>query len=31
MNDGTVNDNNENGYEIKNIAESINQRTEIRG
>jgi len=27
----TVNDNNENGYEIKNTAGSRNQRTDIRG
>jgi len=31
MNDVTVNDNNENGYEMKNIAGSRNQRTDIRG
>jgi len=30
MNDVTVNDK-ENGYEIKNIAGSRNQRTDIRG
>ena len=29
MNDVTVNDNNENGYEMKNIAGSRNQRTDI--
>ena len=28
MNDVTVNDNNENGYEMKNIAASRNQRTD---
>jgi hypothetical protein len=31
MNDVTVNDNNENGYEMKNIAGSRNQRTDIKG
>jgi len=31
MNDVTVNDNNENGHEMKNIAVSRNQRTDIRG
>jgi len=31
MNDVTVNDNNENGYKIMNIAGSSNQRTEISG
>ena len=31
MNDVTVYDNNENGYEIKNIAGSRNQITDIRG
>ena len=31
VNDVTVNDNNENGYEMKNIAGSRNQRTDIRG
>jgi len=31
MNDVTVNDYNENGYEMKNIARSRNQRTDIRG
>jgi len=31
MNDVTVNDNNENRYEMKNIAGSRNQRTDIRG
>jgi len=31
MNDVTVNDYNENGYEMKNIAGSRNQRTDIRG
>jgi len=30
MNDMTVNDNSENGYEMKNIAGSRNQRTDIR-
>jgi len=29
MNDVTVNDNNENGYEVKNIAGSRNQKTDI--
>ena len=29
MNDVTVNDNNENGYEMKNIAGSRNRRTDI--
>ena len=31
MNDVTVNDNNENGYVMKNIAGSRNQRTDNRG
>jgi len=31
INDVTVNDNNENGYEMKNIAGSKNRRTDIRG
>jgi len=31
INDVTVNDNNENEYEMKNIAGSRNQRTDIRG
>ena len=30
MNNVTVNDNNENEYEMKNIAGSRNQRTDIR-
>jgi len=30
MNDVTVNDNNENGYEMKNIVMSRNQRTDMR-
>jgi len=31
MIDVTVNDNNENGFEMKNIAGSRNHRTDIRG
>jgi len=31
INDVTVNDNNENGYEMKNIAGSRTQRTDMRG
>jgi len=31
MNNMTVNDNNENGYEMKFNAKSRNQRTDIRG
>jgi len=31
MNDETENDKKENGYEMKNIARSRNQRTDVRG
>jgi len=31
INDVMVNDNNDNGYEMKNIAGSKNQRTDMRG